>query len=530
MGELKRPSTRVHAPPGGGSSWSFGGDAVPAARNRRHFNPTQTPAPPPVSESIQFPTQTQIQTQTESVSLAPVTKVRIALLKTSQDAEIVDKAVQNCLDKLEVEIQSQAVSCQTFTVATLELLPYAANKMTQSGAFDGVICFGFVNTQDPLFAALNAARMQSLMTISVKNVRPVVQAVFVGEPRVALVKVRGGWGAEFAYEMVPLINLGGFVGPTVHSASGAVVTKHFEVSRGNVLPAKLLRGSQTVQQSLITLRNSLYAHGANGVRELGRKFRIIDDDGNRSLCVDEFQKAIREHALELSGKEVDELFRFIDANNSGGVDYDEFLLAVRGELNDRRTQLVLAAFKILDRDGSGVVDLDDIKGKYSAKEHPDVLQGRKTEDKVLLEFLDTFDGGEKDGKVHPSEFVRYYANVSASIDDDDYFELVVRNAWHMSGGEGWSANTSCRRVLVQHADGSHTIEEVKDDLGIAAGNVEAIRANLQAQGIDDIHSVSTAGDVQTNGDTANKRSNDSLHPQNVRKKQHGAGASSIIFG
>ncbi|KAG6622318.1 calcyphosin-like protein [Phytophthora cinnamomi] len=496
MGELKRPTTRVHAPPGGGSNWSFGDDSAPAPTGRKRFN------------------QQQQEQQQPDASM--------------DDAEIVDAASQNCLAKLQA--QAEAVIAETFTVASLEQLPYAANKLTELGGFDGVICFGFLSTQDAQFAALSTALTQSLIKISVKNVRPVVHAVFVGEPRVASVKVRGGWGAEFAEGVVPLINLGGFAGPIAHPASGAPVKRHFEVSRGNVLPATLLRGSKTVLQSLEILRDSLYEHGAKGICGLGRKFRIIDDDGNRSLSLDEFRKAVSEHALELSEKEVEELFHFIDTNNSGGVDFDEFLLAVRGELNERRTQLVLTAFKILDADGSGVVDLNDIKAKYSAKQHPDVLQGRKTEDEVLLEFLDTFDGGEKDGKVHPSEFVRYYANVSASIDDDDYFELVIRNAWHISGGEGWSANTTCRRVLVKHADGSHTIEEVKDDIGIAAGNVEAIRANLQAQGINDIESVSTTGNVQAESDTANKRSNESFHPQVARKKQHGAGASSIVFG
>ncbi|ETK71748.1 hypothetical protein F441_21535 [Phytophthora nicotianae CJ01A1] len=529
MGELKRPTTRVHAPPGGGSSWSFGDYSTPASTGRKRVNQPQTQpeqdtkmesprsSPPPAPVQIQNQNETQVTFQTESA-------VRVALLKTSSDAEIVDTAVQNCQAKL-----SEAVNSEIFTVANIEQLPYAANKLTEFGGFDGVICFGFLNTQDPQFTAISAALTQSLIKISVKNVRPVVHAVFIGEPRVASVKVRGGWGAEFAEGVVPLINLGGFIGPIAHPASGSPVKKHFEVSRGNVLPAKLLRGSKTVLQSLEILRDSLYEHGAKGIRGLGRKFRIIDDDGNRSLSLDEFSKAIREHALELNEQEVEELFHFIDTNNSGGVDFDEFLLAVRGELNERRTQLVLAAFKILDADGSGVVDLDDIKAKYSAKQHPDVLQGRKTEDEVLLEFLDTFDGGEKDGKVHPSEFVRYYANVSASIDDDDYFELVIRNAWHMSGGEGWSANTTCRRVLVKHEDGRHTIEEVKDDIGIGAGNVEAIRENLQAQGINDIQSVSTTGNVQAESD-ANKRSNDSFQPQVARKKQHGAGQSSIIFG
>ncbi|KAL4124005.1 hypothetical protein PRIC2_009847 [Phytophthora ramorum] len=521
MGELKRPSTRVHAPPGGGSSWSFGGDSAPAPTGRKHLSQAQVPAQEDVKMESPPPAPVQTQTQTQHQN-QPDVAVRVALLKTSSDAEIVDGAVQNCLAKLQV-------SSETFTVATLEQLPYAANKLTEFGGFDGVICFGFLNTQDPQFAALNAALTQSLIKISVKNVRPVVQAVLISESRVASVKVRSGWGAEYAEGIVPLINLGGFVGPIAHSASGAPVKKHMEISRGNVLPAKLLRGSKTVLQSLEMLRDSLYEHGARGIRGLGRKFRIVDDDGNRSLSLEEFSKAIREHALDLTEKEVEELFHFIDANNSGGVNFDEFLLAVRGELNERRTQLVLMAFKILDADGSGVVDLNDVKGKYNVKQHPDVLQGRKTEDEVLLEFLDTFDGGEKDGKVHPNEFVRYYANVSASIDDDDYFELMIRNAWHISGGEGWSANTTCRRVLVTHADGSHTIEEVKNDLGIAAGNVEAIRANLQAQGINDIKSVSTSGSVQAESD-ANKRSNDSFHPQVARKKQHGAGQSSIIFG
>lgn len=59
------------------------------------------------------------------------------------------------------------------------------------------------------------------------------------------------------------------------------------------------------------------------------------------------------------------------------------------------------------------------------------------------------------------EFCSYYSNISASIDDDDYFELMMRNAWHISGGEGWCANTSNRRVLVTHAGGKQTVEEIK---------------------------------------------------------------------
>jgi hypothetical protein len=45
----------------------------------------------------------------------------------------------------------------------------------------------------------------------------------------------------------------------------------------------------------------------------------------------------------------------------------------------------------MDKDNSGVLDISDIKGVYNAKKHPDVIAGKKTEDEILFEFLDTFE-------------------------------------------------------------------------------------------------------------------------------------------
>lgn len=60
-------------------------------------------------------------------------------------------------------------------------------------------------------------------------------------------------------------------------------------------------------------------------------------------------------------------------------------------MNPKRTALVVKAFKKLDKDGSGVIDINDIKGVYNAKQHPDVKAGKKTEDDVLGDFLETFE-------------------------------------------------------------------------------------------------------------------------------------------
>lgn len=94
----------------------------------------------------------------------------------------------------------------------------------------------------------------------------------------------------------------------------------------------------------------------------------------------------------------------------------------------------------MDRDCNGVLEVSDIVGVYNAKKHPAVIDGRKTEEQVLGEFLETFEqhhnimtDNPRDFCVTLEEFIEYYTNVSASIDDDIYFSAMMNSAWNLSG-------------------------------------------------------------------------------------------------
>ncbi len=60
-------------------------------------------------------------------------------------------------------------------------------------------------------------------------------------------------------------------------------------------------------------------------------------------------------------------------------------------MNGYRRGYAEKAFKIMDKDRSGVLNIDDLKGTFNGKKHPDVIAGKKTEDEILGEFLDTFE-------------------------------------------------------------------------------------------------------------------------------------------
>ena len=157
-------------------------------------------------------------------------------------------------------------------------------------------------------------------------------------------------------------------------------------------------------------------------------FKAMDRDGNGSLNPVEFKYSMRDYGLTLSEIEVTQIVKYFDTNKDGKISFDEFLRAIRGDLNPRRNSLVEMAFKILDKDGSGEVTLKDISEAYDVSSHPDFISGAKTADQILLEFMDMWDTKKKDHIVILDEFKDYYKDLSASIDDDDYFELMIRNA------------------------------------------------------------------------------------------------------
>jgi hypothetical protein len=77
------------------------------------------------------------------------------------------------------------------------------------------------------------------------------------------------------------------------------------------------------------LRKQLFERGSDGISGLSRKFKSMDDDGSRSLSIQEFKKALIEYGLDFTGPEIVELFNSFDRDKSGTIGYEEFLVRIR---------------------------------------------------------------------------------------------------------------------------------------------------------------------------------------------------------
>lgn len=178
------------------------------------------------------------------------------------------------------------------------------------------------------------------------------------------------------------------------------------------------------------LRNHCLSQGYSGILSLGKLFRRLDKDRSWTLSRDELSRGVSQFGLDLTEDDIKKLFSAFEKDGQSGINYEEFLDALRPEMSAPRKTAVENVFKHLDKTGDGVVTVEDLKGVYSAKNHPKVLKKEVTEEQLLKKFLNMFESNSSvDGKVTKKEFLDYYSGLSKSIDDDEYFITVVKMSW-----------------------------------------------------------------------------------------------------
>lgn len=187
--------------------------------------------------------------------------------------------------------------------------------------------------------------------------------------------------------------------------------------------------NKRVLELLEQIRNQCLHKGVGGLKALAVLFRRMDTDFSKRLCYQELDEGMKTYGLDVNNDDLKMLFEAFDRDRNKQIDFLELVAKLRPPMSNKRVEVVNEAFNKLDANKDGVLKLDDLKIVYSAnaKQHPKYISGEWTEEQVLRNFLDSIDTpGNPDGKVTREEFMNYYAGVSSTVDDDSYFDLMMR--------------------------------------------------------------------------------------------------------
>lgn len=154
----------------------------------------------------------------------------------------------------------------------------------------------------------------------------------------------------------------------------------------------------------------------------------------------------------------------------------EFLKALQGDVSERRQAMIRKVWDALAC-GSECIAIKHVIGSWTARKHPKVLSGEKTEHELFREFVANFEStGNANGMIGWEQFSDFYRAISASVPyDDDHFIRELETVWDVSemDGEVGVSTTLLRKVQAVLR------EKVRQRSRTTASEVETLRLGFK---------------------------------------------------
>ena len=220
--------------------------------------------------------------------------------------------------------------------------------------------------------------------------------------------------------------------------------KNINQTKKTINNDELIHSKQSEKEALSILTNKLLKRGLRGILYLYSQFLSLCPNLDK-ISFNDFVLVLKIQHINLdinSTKKIFNMFKITKGEESF-LDFYSFMRTYKKELNEYKLNIVEEAFGKIDSKGEEKVSLNVIKMNYNASNHPDVLNGKYSEDEKIMEFLDCFglcyeilklDSNIKNGNdeqyVDFEIFANFYEYVSFIYPKDRDFEYVVRSTWN----------------------------------------------------------------------------------------------------
>ena len=200
-------------------------------------------------------------------------------------------------------------------------------------------------------------------------------------------------------------------------------------------------------ESLSKFRQLLISQGTKGIFRFQKMLSIYDRNSSGFISFDNFHTIYQSNYTSIPLEDIKSIFSLFENNNENRINdssenkikYDLLLKSLVGNIPIKRRILIQKVFNTFNKEKKNKVMTSEIKNKFNASRHPDVIKGIKTENKILGEFLDLLETfREYNNNLHGfnfsmsfQEFCDFYSQISLSIKDDKYFEMLLTNCWDL---------------------------------------------------------------------------------------------------
>jgi Ca2+-binding EF-hand superfamily protein len=193
--------------------------------------------------------------------------------------------------------------------------------------------------------------------------------------------------------------------------------------------------SATVEQIKKELVQDVTSRGIDGFWNLRAFFMALDKKAMNVGKIDreDLKEAVVAFGTSVEPRYLDTLLDTIDTAHTGLLPWKDYILTLRNELgglSDARQNVLMEAFAIIDTVGNGRVALDDLAYCFNGADHPLCTIGElSSKDALTHMFLACSERGRMPETITYAQFVDYFEDLSACVNDDGYFEALIKSIW-----------------------------------------------------------------------------------------------------
>jgi Ca2+-binding EF-hand superfamily protein len=221
---------------------------------------------------------------------------------------------------------------------------------------------------------------------------------------------------------------------TLAKPDAPVFSWHFLTStdRSAAVETRSLPPPASQETILHEVQEAVKARGVDAFWNLRDFFRQFERRNLSSGKIDreDMKACLMDWGIATSFHYLDTIMDMCDDTKMGLIDVREMLSVLRGPISPRRENLIRQVFEALDKNRERVVPVSEVSANFSGAGHPLVTIGGFSEKDALNHLLKSFEvKGVLPPKIVYEKLFEYYADLSAAMEDDDYFEDVMRSNW-----------------------------------------------------------------------------------------------------
>ena len=195
-------------------------------------------------------------------------------------------------------------------------------------------------------------------------------------------------------------------------------------------------------QKLDLLRESLAKRGQKSIFIIQRMFYIYDRNQTGEIPFDKLCDIFEIYNINLTKEDIFEFFNILDQEHKGIIKYNDLIQMLIKNINENRENLIIKLFAYLSKNNDFVL-INDLKQSFNPTNHPDVINKIKSQDEILLDFIDSLEifreynsnlnnENIKKGCMSLDDFLFFFKEISMSISDDRYFNYLINNCWNLN--------------------------------------------------------------------------------------------------